>query len=347
MCRYLFLCPDSTSASGGIAVIYDLAALLNSNGYNAAVVHNSKNAGYPDYPEAVPMFFTDALNQTYWRNSGRKYRVQTLLNNLRPKETKLQHLELRPDDVIVSPEFQFAEAVESFPNSKVVVFVQNPFSLMTSYHTCLKRGIKPRQHVRYWLGIAEVCRSHLAVLNFEPSAIFPVTMKPHDFPFQETKQNLITYMPRKRPWEAKVIADALQRRGNIYGYRLEALENITRAEVASKLGQSRFFISLLQQEALGFPAAEAMSSGCIVIGFDGLGTSEYFDAQVGIPVTEGDVAGLINAVEVAVEQYETEPRLLNEMRKRASERVRSRYSQEAFRHGALEAWAKMHKTINE
>ena len=80
-------------------------------------------------------------------------------------------------------------------------------------------------------------------------------------------------MPRKRPWEAAIISEALIRRKNILDYRIEALENMPRSEVANKLADSRIFISLLQHEALGFPAAEAMAAGCIVIGFDGLGTA--------------------------------------------------------------------------
>jgi glycosyltransferase involved in cell wall biosynthesis len=253
---------------------------------------------------------------------------------------------LLSDDVIVVPEFQFAEAIEAFPGSPVVVFVQNPFSLMTSYHKCLKRGIIPQKHVNYWLGIAEVCRSHLEIFGFRPNAIFPVTMKPNDFPYQETKQKLVTYMPRKRPWEAKLIDAALTMRGNIYDYKVEALENMSRIQVAKKLSESRIFISLLHQEALGFPAAEAMASGCIVVGFDGLGTAEYFDNKVGIPVTEGDVAGLINAVESAVQQYEADPTELDKMRKAASERVNENYSQIAFEERLLFTWLSLNKNLN-
>ena len=36
--RYLFLCPDEKTASGGIAVIYDVVTLLNKSGYSAAVI---------------------------------------------------------------------------------------------------------------------------------------------------------------------------------------------------------------------------------------------------------------------------------------------------------------------
>lgn len=339
--RYLFLCPDRTSASGGIAVIYDVVALLNKSGYSAAVVHNGPGAGYPDYPEPVPMFYTRTVWQTYWRHSGPKAKLKMARERVASMARQLQPLDLKSTDVIVAPEFQLAEAIEAFKGFPVVVFVQNPFALMMSYQRAVQRGMPPQSHVKYWLGIADVCRTHMSVLGLEPSAIFPVTMKPHEFPFQEKKQRLITYMPRKRPWEAAVISEALIRRNKILDYRIEALDNMPRSEVAAKLAESRFFISLLQLEALGFPAAEAMASGCIVIGFDGLGTAEYFDNTSGVPVTEGDVASVVESVERAVAEYETDPTRFDAMRSIASKRINERYSVEAFKSGVLDAWKKL------
>jgi glycosyltransferase involved in cell wall biosynthesis len=154
-------------------------------------------------------------------------------------------------------------------------------------------------------------------------------------------------MPRKRPWEAKLICGALLRRGKLQGYQIEALDNMTRSEVAAKLAKTQIFISLLKDEALGFPAAEAMAAGCVVVGFDGLGTAEYFDQDVGVPVTEGDVASLVTAVENTIAEYETDPRRLDAMRRKASDRVNARYNKSAFEAGALGAWRKFEETLEK
>lgn len=344
--RYLFLCPDRTSASGGIAVIYDMVALLNRMGYEAVAVHNSPAAGYPDYSQPVPACYTRRIWQTYWRHMGPRGKLRMAHERLAARGSRLQPLDLRPNDVIVAPEFQLAEAIDAFRGWPLVTLVQNPFGLMLSHQRALQRGDDPRNHVSFWLGMSEVCRSHMAMLNCTPSAFFPVTMKPHEFPFQDGKQPLITYMPRKRPWEATIIADALERRGKVPGYRIEALDNIPRAEVAAMLARSRIFISLLQNESLGFPAAEAMASGCIVVGFDGLGGAEFFDSTTGMPVTEGDVAGVVEAVERTVAEYDQDPARLDTMRKRASELVNRRYSTEAFETGVLGAWASLETAIS-
>jgi hypothetical protein len=336
--RYLFLCPDQTAASGGIAVIYDMVALLNRSGYEAAIVHNSPSAGYPDYPHPVPAFYTYLVSAAYWKYYGLRDRVGLLRERFSPRTRRLPPLELRPTDVMVTPEFQLAEGLEAFPDRPHIVFVQNPFGMMMSYGEATKRGLKPEHYIKYWLGIADVCQRHMEILGAINVGYFPVSMKPSEFPYRSEKANLITYMPRKRPWEAEIIDNALRRRGNIGGYELRALDGLSRNEVAGHLGRSRIFISLLKQEALGFPAAEAMASGCIVVGFDGLGCEEYFDETTGIPITEGDVASLVAAVEQTVAEYERDPTRLDAIRKRASDLVNERYGIPAFESGVLATW---------
>jgi len=293
------------------------------------------------------MFYTNNLQKIYWKYSSPKSKLKTLISWVYSRARKIDPIDLRSTDVIISPEFQFAEAIEGFSDLPIAVFVQNPFSLMTSYHRALDRGLDPQRRVKFWFGIAEVCRSHLSALELEPSAIFPVSMKPHEFPYASEKEKLITYMPRKRPWEAKLIADALTRRGKLHGYRIEALDNMPRSEVAAKLAKTRVFISLLKDEALGFPAAEAMAAGCVVVGFDGLGTAEYFDNDVGVPVTEGDVASLVTAVENTIAEYEADPERLDSMRRTASDRVNDRYNKSAFEAGTLAAWQKFEETLDK
>ena len=106
------------------------------------------------------------------------------------------------------------------------------------------------------------------------------------------------------------------------------------------------FISLLKEEALGFPAAEAMSSGCITVGFTGLGTEEYFDPSTGIPVPEGDVHALVEKVESVILDYDQNPGPYDEMRRRASKRIQERYSFDRFVSHLLAAWEKMERALS-
>ena len=164
--RYLFLCTDRATASGGIAVIYDMVALLNDRGYEAAVVHNSPTARYPDHPREVPAYCTRLVSRTYWRHAGLRAKLSTLRPRPRGRGPRaFRPLELRPTDVIVVPEFQLAEAIEAFGGTRFVVLVQNPFGLMSAYRRAVERGLSPHRSVRYWLSIADVCERHIEILG--------------------------------------------------------------------------------------------------------------------------------------------------------------------------------------
>lgn len=346
--RYLFLCPDRTSASGGIAVIYDMVALLTRTGRAAAVVHNGPMAGYPDHPEAVPTFFTDRIRKAEWRWMGPRQKVDRIGQwaGERMRPARLRPVDPRPGDVIVAPEFMLAETLEAFAGWPIVVLVQNPFEMMVAHDRAVTRGFDPAAAVMAWCHIADVCQRHLEMLGARNVLYFPVSMKPHEFPFRAEKADLITYMPRKRPREARIIDRALRVHGALGGYRLEAMDGLPRAKIAEKLGESRIFISLLKEEALGFPAAEAMAAGCIVVGFDGLGCAEYFDDTTGVPVTEGDVAGLVAAVEAVIAEHGRDPVRLDDLRRRASETVNARYSVEAFERGVMAAWQQIERGLD-
>ena len=346
--RYLFLCPDRKTASGGIAVIYDLVALLNRNGFVSAVVHNSASAGYPDHPENIPPFFTNKINIIHWKYAGIRQKARHITTKVKTaaRSPKLPKLHVQPADVIVVPEFMIAEALEGFPENEIIVFVQNPFGLMRSYARAKQRGLDVHERSRYWLGVSHICRTHIEMIGGNPATYFPATMKPADFPFSDHKSPLITFMPRKLPHEASVLAHALRDNGRLKNYRLEALDGLTRSQVAAKMAESRFFISLLHNESIGFPAAEAMSSGCIVVGFDGLGGAEFFDETTGIPVRNGDIAALAQAIEKAVTDYEAAPDSFDEMRQAAAKRVNAAFSVEAFETGALAAWQDIEKVLD-
>lgn len=345
--RYLFLCPDRTSASGGIAVIYDMVALLIRAGHDAAVLHNASSAGYPDYHQSLPAFFTRRIRREEWRWMGRRGQLERVGQTLAGlgRKARLTEVALRPTDVIVAPEFMMAEALMAFPGQPLAVFVQNPFAFMRAYDRALKRGADPAGTVRFWFGMSDIVARYLSLMGARNTGFFPVSMKPQDFPYQPQKTDLITYMPRKRPWEARVIDRALRQRGLIGSYRLEALDGMPRAEIARKLSESRIFISLMKDESLGFPAAEAMASGCIVVGFDGQGGAEFFDETTGVPVAEGDVAGLVLAVEKVVRDHAEDPARFDRMRKHASDLVNARYSTEAFESGVLRVWQDFEATL--
>ncbi len=347
--RYLFLCPDSRSASGGVAVIYNTVKVLIDAGYDAQLVHNAPDAGHPDYLIDIPICYTPQVHKIARRWAGRRHRLMGALTDLMPKARPakaLPLLQLAPSDVIVVPEFLTAEALLAFPDNRVIVYAQNPFAYLRSHARAVEAGVDPVARVSWFLGISDVNRDAYDLVGASPTSYFTVNPELQLFPFQKDKKPLISYMPRKRPEEAVFIDRALCRRGLIGDYDLVAIDGMTRAEVAEVLKDTRIFISLLRTEALGFPAAEAMAAGCITVGYTGLGTREYFDETTGIEVTEGDTFGVVKAVEAAVAEYAQSPDRLDAMRAHASKRIHDNYNATTFQTQLRAAWQEIDQTLN-
>lgn len=345
--RYLFLCTDGQTASGGIAVIYDTVSVLNRAGYNAAILHGSPTAGYLGSSEKLPLYYSQAYRAARRRFDGRREWLTVPLRMLIEKFRggPLTPLTLDPEDVIVVPEIMIAAAMIAFPRSRLGVFVQNPFSFQRAHAEGMARGLDIRQRADWYLGVSQVCLDLFELLDVKNSHYLPVSMKPEEFPFCEEKQPVITYMPRKRMMEAQVIVDALTRRGKLGGYRLQALDRMSRLEISGHLQRSQMFISLQQRESIGFPAAEAMAAGCIVVGYTGLGGREYFTTETGVPVTEDDTIGLVRAVEETVSEYGVSPVRLDAVRRHASRFINSRYSRVAFETSLLRIWRDLERRV--
>ncbi|WP_418024575.1 glycosyltransferase [Paracoccus sp. TD-10] len=340
--RYLFLCPDTQTASGGIAVIYDTVAALCRAGYDAAILHNSPAAGYLDHPDKPPRYYTYDYYIARQRLGldGKRARLMSpfMLLGQRFRGGPLEPLRPGADDILVIPEFMITAAMTAFPGSRLGVFVQNPFAFQEAHAEAMEKGLDIRERAEWFLGVSKICLDQFDLLNIETGYHLPVSMKPEDFPFREEKERLITYMPRKRSAEARQIVDVLERRGRLKGYRIEEIDNMPRLDVSDYLQRSQFFISLLRMESIGFPAAEAMAAGCIVVGYTGLGGREYFTPETGIPVTEDDTLGLVHALEATVAEYATAPARLDAIRRHASEVVNASYNSATFEAALLRIW---------
>ncbi len=120
------------------------------------------------------------------------------------------------------------------------------------------------------------------------------------------KKLQVAYMPAKRPKEAPVI-HALFRQ--IYpefdDVSWVPIVGMSRQACAGVMAESAVFASMSRLEGLGLPPLEAMSSGCLVCGFDGHGGSEYARPENGLWVKEGDHEGFAHAVAAALKLART------------------------------------------
>ena len=87
---------------------------------------------------------------------------------------------------------------------------------------------------------------------------------------------------RKNPRDSLILSSLLQSLQWNSNWSLRALSGCTHQEVASAMSESLIFLSFGHPEGFGLPVAEAIASGCAVIGYSGLGGNELFDDNNGL-----------------------------------------------------------------
>jgi len=328
--------------------LYDLVAILRQAGHAAYVAHTSPNARYRNTPHTFDSFYTRDILKARDRLSGRGQtartyrRAQWFIEDIRGGLNR--KLDLTNEDTLVVPDFRLAEAAAAFPDTRKILFIQNSFSLLRSYEAAANLGVDPARGVIAAIGISDTCIDALSLLGYDPIYRCPVAPNLSLFPVTKEKKAQICYMPRKRPRDARIVTSALRRRGRLDRYKLIEIDGMPQAEVARILCESLVFISFMKNEALGFPAMEAMSAGCVVVGFTGLGTEEYFTPETGLPVPEGDLTRLVLTVEDTLHAYDRDPGPFDDMRAYASQVVAERYGGRRFEDGVHGIWEKLKRS---
>lgn len=287
-----YLCPDHASPSGGVRAIYRHVDLLNEAGIDAAVLHHRRGFS------------------CRWFEHSTRVRAASAVA-------------LSPHDVLVVPEI-YGPYLERLPEGpRLVAFNQNAY--LTFARLAPGQGLSYR---RFEAAMA-VSRDSAEYLRFA----FPgleVSVVPNSIdcelfrPGGRLPPRRLATMPRKRAAEADQILRLLGAR--LDGWEVVEIEGRSEVEVARLLRESPIFLALGRQEGFGLPAAEAMASGCFVVGFPGFGGRELFDPRCSGPVEDGDVLGAAVRIAGALELYEARPAELREAGMRARRRI-------------VEAWA--------
>jgi glycosyltransferase involved in cell wall biosynthesis len=144
----------------------------------------------------------------------------------------------------------------------------------------------------------------------------------------------MSYLPRKLAGEARDVVELLRLRGALDGWEVESISDVDEVAYAAVLRRSRVFLCFSHREGFGLPPLEAMASGCIVVGFDGVGGRELFRHH-GISVENGDVLAMAQAAEQVLRGWKTNPASFERAATEASEFARSTFSLERERSDVL------------
>lgn len=256
-----FFCPDFEKPSGGTKRIYHVVSILVKNGFNAKVLH-TKNGFRLSWTEIdVPVCSLE-------------------------DDTKISN-----DDILVIPEGLggLIQKSVNFPCQRII------FAMSIEYiMTAIPEGKTWRD-----FGIEKAITTTDGVVEFIETTM---GVEAYNIGFQvdaerfyykpEKKKKTIVYLgrPGSNKLEAENIARILY---NICPefkeYKLIELANYSLAEYSEIVREASFFLSLAPRWAANSAITDAMTAGCVICGYSGLGSEAVVENGVNcILAPQGD-----------------------------------------------------------
>ena len=308
MPKIIFFCPPAQTINGGVKYIFRMAETLRADGHEAIVFE--QNAERPKwFPSTAPVVGQGAFAPN-------------------------------ADEVYVLPEdqVQMLESFKDWPQRKVI-YSQNHF-----YSAYRLEGVKSYSDygIRHIICGSRTIYEHARFRHPKVEAhIVPCSVDPALFKPAAKKQKTIAFMPKKRMIEVSYIRDMFcftypQHRD----WQWRELHKLGEDEVARAMGEADVFLALSRLEGFGLTPLEAMSAGCVVAGFTGIGGREYATTENGFWVGEDDFPACIAALKSAVELAEEAGAACTKYAE-ACQKTFAAYTPDVFRRAVKDVWAKI------
>jgi glycosyltransferase involved in cell wall biosynthesis len=302
MSNIFYFIPESKDPSWGIGILLQHVNMLNANGFSALAV-------CPD-----PSIRFDWMSQA-------------------PGVVSLDHIDPRPDDILVVPEVSAADPRIQGLRCRKVIFVQASilltraltsrqdahleqyecaFAIMQHIRMIMEQGfnlrtyqIPPFSAPMFFLSPDRVSRRNRWIVTFPKAGYRAIGMP--DFELFDLYFSDIPEVDASDP--SSIPTDRWVR---------VPLRNLTHAETARILHQAAFFVNLNSLESLNSTVAESMAAGAIPFCFGSIGGHEYIRDGVNARLFPNHhVFPLMFALEEGMQQFDREPHSFQEMRTHA------------------------------
>lgn len=157
----------------------------------------------------------------------------------------------------------------------------------------------------------------------------------------DCKDNIVSWMPRKNASHVQAVLAGLQVSFTSQStqWKGQPLEGISHTSVASLLGASRLFLAFGHPEGFGLPIAEAMASGCWVVGYSGGGGKELFGFGASSLIEFGDWYSFVRSINDVIHLFEAYPRQTVMRIDRQSAAIKSLYNYDSEHLSIVNAWS--------
>ena len=129
----------------------------------------------------------------------------------------------------------------------------------------------------------------------------------------KNKENLITYMPRKKIDHVTKLLFILNQHLP-KNWKIKSIDNLRESEVIEFLKKSKIFLSFSELEGFGLPPVEAALCGNLVIGYTGESGKEYWHSPIFSEVFSGDLRTFASKVIKKIENFDKEKYVFDEFK---------------------------------
>ncbi|HEX7302031.1 glycosyltransferase [Lentzea sp.] len=258
--QVVYVVPDVAEPSGGVRAMYRHAELAERTGFDAKVWHLAEGFQAGWFSSAAPVITGETC-------------------------------ELGPDDVLVVPEVMVLDGFDPAPGVRKVVFNQNHYYTYDNFSGADYPAWKPAPQV--WAG-SKVSVGVLTALHPKLKVhLVPYVIDTGLYRFAEERKRKIVLLPRKRPREAAVLSALFKNDKRFADVEVVSLDDVSEQRIADELADASVFVALGRDEGFGLPVAEALSAGCVVIGYPAGGGAELFEAPGTHAVEDADVLAIV------------------------------------------------------
>ncbi len=335
-----YLCPEHSTPVGSVRVIYQHVDVLNRNGIAAYVVHSN--------PGFRVTWFENQTTIVYWRGSV----IDRLHGKIKRRFQPGQTVELRikggqrtvidSEDLIAVPELYGPDLAWQYGKGiKKVVLNQNCYLTFNGYSLNKDRLISPYHDPDTLATLVNSKDGEDYLRHAFPELSlhrFRLSIDPNTFYYQAEKKKQLCVSRIKNQQDAMQVINILKFRGVLEDFEILPFINLPQAEVAKIYRESALFLSFGYPEGFGLPAAEAMASGCVVIGFHGGGGREFINPEFSYPIEQGDILGFAKTVEHVIKAYRQAPDTMAQKGRQAADFIRNTYSLALEEQEIVSAW---------